>query len=303
MKAIILILALFLGINMVYAQSWEEDYYLNFDQPEYLDHVSFDTVNFPGNSWQIGQPQKNIFNQALSFPNVMVTDTTNPYPINDTSVFVIKNLGTQGVMYGLEVLQGFYYVNSDSLNDYGLFEFSPDNGATWIDLINDTSNLPNISWWSERPVLTGNSNGWIYFEVMLMDIGSAFQTGFGDTIIYRFSFISDNIPEESDGLMYDNFNFYEFIEGISEIRFKSVKTSISPNPSSSYFRIDFENPYNDSFQLNIYDENSKLMMSNDNVTGHSTGFKAAILTPGIYFYKLTNNNRHERGWGKFVVSR
>lgn len=301
MKTIILTLALLLIIAMANSQSWEEDYYLNFDQPEYLDHLSFDTVNFPGHSWQIGQPEKSIFNEALSIPNAMVTDTANPYPVNDTSVFLIKNLGTQGTMYGLEVLQGFYYVNSDSLNDYGLFEFSPDNGTTWIDLINDTSNLPNVSWWSERPVLTGNSNGWMYFEVMLMDIGSAFQIGFGDTIIYRFSFISDNIPEDLDGLMYDNFNFYEFIEGISEIRFKSIKTSIIPNPGKDLFRIDFENPYNDSFQLNIYDAGSHLMSTNDHVSGTFTTFTAQTLSPGVYFYKLTNNNRHERGWGKFVV--
>jgi hypothetical protein len=258
-------------------------------------------VNYPGRSWQMGPPQKNIFHQAMSYPNVMVTDTLDTYPANDTSVFIIKNLGTQGAMYGVEVLQGMYYVNSDSLDDFGLIEFSPDNGLNWIDLVNDTSSLPNISWWSEKPVLTGNSNGWMYFEVMLMDIGSAFRMNFGDTIRYRFSFISDNLPEELDGLMYDSFQFYEFVEGISEIRFKSVKSTISPNPGIALFRIDFENPYNDSFQLNIYDENSRLIYNDDNIEGVFTEYNAKGLSSGIYFYKLTNNKRHERSWGKFIV--
>jgi hypothetical protein len=301
MKKTLFFLTFCLNLGIAMAQSWDDDYILNFDQPQYLFHLKIDTLNYPGRSWQMGPPQKDIFNESFSYPNVMVTDTLDPYPVNDTSVFIIKNLGTQGVMYGIEVLQGFYYVNSDSLNDYGLIEFSPDNGLNWIDLVNDTSSLPNISWWSEKPVLTGNSNGWIYFEVMLMDIGSAFRMNFGDTIRYRFSFISDNVPEELDGLMYDSFMFYEFIEGISEIRFKSIKSTISPNPGKDLFRIDFENPYNDSFQLNIYDEKSRLMYSNDNVKGVFAEFNAKGLSSGIYFYKLTNNIRHERSWGKFVV--
>ena len=45
------------------------------------------------------------------------------------------------------ILSGEYYVNSDSLTDFGLIEFSPDNGTTWIDLINDTT-YANDLWWN-----------------------------------------------------------------------------------------------------------------------------------------------------------
>ena len=47
--------------------------------------------------WQIGPPNKEVhFKSASTVPNVIVTDTINPYPINDTSRFQIKILNEWG---------------------------------------------------------------------------------------------------------------------------------------------------------------------------------------------------------------
>ena len=62
-----------------------------------------------------------------------------------------------GDFYGMKMLTGNYLVKSDSLKDYGKIEFSPDNGSTWIDIINDTAYSSSISWYSAKPILTGNS--------------------------------------------------------------------------------------------------------------------------------------------------
>lgn len=61
------------------------------------------------------------------------------------------------------ILSGQYFVNSDTLTDFGIIEMSPDNGNTWIDLINDTINAYAIQWNVTKPTLTGNSNGWLNF--------------------------------------------------------------------------------------------------------------------------------------------
>lgn len=302
MKKAFTLLLICLNFSLVYSQNWEEDYCINFEQPQFLDHLYIDIAGFPGNLWQVGPPQKTTFNYANSEPNVIVTDTLNFYPPDNTSGFIIKNLASSGFIYGLEFFSGFYFVQADSVNDYGLMEFSPDNGVSWIDLINDTAYHININWTTPKPVLTGNSNGWKYFEVMMMDIGSVFNIQYGDTLLFRFTFSSDNAPENLDGLMYDNFCFYQMIEGISEIHFKPVATSIYPNPSSSNFTIKFKNPSDDPFQLNVYNSRSKLMFSKEGVTGTTVEFSKANLPAGIYFYKLTNSNKNERGWGKFIVS-
>lgn len=300
MKKAFTLLLICLNFSLAYSQYWDEDYCINFEQEQFLNHVFIEAT--PGNIWQVGPPQKTTFNYAYSEPNVIVTDTVNFYPPDNSSRFIIKNLATSGFIYGLEFFSGAFYVQSDSLNDYGLMEFSPDNGTSWIDMINDTAYSLTFNWGGHRPVLTGNSNGWEFFEVMMMDIGSVFNIQEGDTLLFRFTFSSDNIPENMDGLMYDNICFFQMIEGISEIHFKPVETSIYPNPSSSNFTIKFKNPRNDPFQLNVYNARSKLMFSKEGVKGTTVGFGKENLPAGIYFYKLTNSNKNERGWGKFIVT-
>jgi len=273
---------------------------VNFEEPEFTEAVIIDTVSYPDNIWQFGQPQKPGFGNAYSAPNVIITDTVEPYPVNNSSYFTIVNVVEYGFYYGLVTFNGYYNVQSDSLNDFGSFEFSPDNGSTWINLFSDTLYQANFQW-IVKPVLTGNSYQWKYFELFLADIGSIFPLQIGDTVLYRFSFISDSNPEELGGLMFDNICFYEFIEGISETRFRPVNTSIFPNPSKDYFTINFENPRSDFFELAVYDEQSQKAIIKENVSGKSIFLDAASLKPGIYFYKLTNNNLKERGWGKMVV--
>jgi len=154
------LLLICLNLSMVHSQSWGDNYCLFFDNGDNLDHLFIDTVNYPENIWQIGRPQKTVFNEAQSLPNVMITDTLNSYPVNNSSIFIIKDIVSYGMMEGIENLTGYFNVQSDSLNDYGKIEFSPDKGITWYDLIADTVNRTNWKWISSEPVLTGNSGGW-----------------------------------------------------------------------------------------------------------------------------------------------
>ena len=301
MKKAFILIIICLNISLSYSQEWYDAFCLNFEEPQFFSQLFIE--NSPDNTWQVGPPHKITFDEAKSAPNVIVTDTANPYSPDNTSVFSIKTLAQDGLIFGLDVFYGYYYVQADSLNDYGTMEFSPDNVATWVDMINDTAYNYNFEWFSPKPVLTGNSGGWKYFEVLMVDIGSVFNIEYGDTVIFRYSFKSDSVAENSDGLMYDNLCFYPFIEGISEIHFKPLETSIYPNPSSSNFTIKFKNPRDDSFQLNVYNAKSKLMFSKEGVKRTTVGFGTENLPAGIYFYKLTNSNRNERGWGKFIVTK
>ena len=133
--------------TLTFAQ-WEDNYYtITFEDPSMFFHINIDTINHPNNSWHIGPPTKTVFTSANSLPNVIVTDLDNSYPPSDTSVFIIKNVADGG---GFEwphtaILAGYYYVNSDTLTDFGSIEFSPDNGITWIDMINDTVLIDSTS--------------------------------------------------------------------------------------------------------------------------------------------------------------
>ncbi len=71
----------------------------NFDNgitpPNYW--LWIDTVSNPNNIWQIGSPQKTVISSAHSAPNVIITDTVNTYPPNNTSVFIIGHLAQVGM--------------------------------------------------------------------------------------------------------------------------------------------------------------------------------------------------------------
>lgn len=288
-------------VGLVSGQEICENYCLDFENSYCLDHLIIESIAYPGNLWQIGKPQKILFDSAYSQPNAIVTDTIQFYPVNNHSAFTIWNPATMGDIYGLRGVSGWYQVQTDSLKDYGMIEFSPDMGETWIDIINDTLYNTTFNWFTDPPTLTGNSDGWVHFEVLLTDIGSAFDIQLGDTLLMRFSFISDENEDNRGGLMYDNLCYTQFVEGITETRFKTIRSKISPNPVLHNFKIEFENPGSQPFQLNVYDIHSKLMMSKENIFENQVKLDALRLKPGTYIYKLTNQQVHERSWGKFVV--
>ncbi|HEY9115814.1 MAG TPA: T9SS type A sorting domain-containing protein, partial [Bacteroidales bacterium] len=275
----LIVLLIVLPVYFLFNQLHSQEFYLDFDYPYGMEHVQIDTSN-AGNLWQIGPPQKAGFNTALSQPNVMITDTINPYPADNYSVFTIWDIIDEGYYFGLKTFRGAYKVQSDSLHDFGMMEFSHDMGSSWIDMINDTVFMSTFIWFTPKPVLTGTSGSWEYFELTLADIASAFNLQIGDTVLYRFSFRSDANADTLAGLMYDNFSFGSWVEGISETRFKSIESKIYPNPSNSAFTIAFSNPKSASFQLSVYDINSKLIFSTNNILGNDISFDASEFVPG-----------------------
>jgi len=299
MKKIIFIFIWF-GINAVYAQENSTCYCYYFDTT-CISHIQIDTNST--NIWQIGLPQKNSFTTLWgdTMSKAIITDTLNPYPVNNHSSFTIWNVVGMGDYYGLKILSGLYMVETDSLNDFGSIEFSPDMGNTWVDIVNDTTYCANLTWYSNKPILTGNSNEWKCLDVLLADLGSLFNIQMGDTLLYRFSFTSDSIYDNLGGLMFDNICFFDFVEGVTEVRFDNIKSKIYPNPSNNLFTIDFENPYFEEFNLSIYDRNSKLVHSESNISGNTITINAQSFVKGEYFYKLTSQINNKRTWGKFIT--
>jgi hypothetical protein len=300
MKKIILLL-LMLNVHFIYSQTPCDNYCLNFEDTLCLSTIVIDTATVQNNLWQIGRSYKPYFDSAQSPKNVIITDSINPYPVNNHSVFISRNMATMGDVYGFRMFTGAFNVQTDSLHDYGMMEFSPDNGATWVDMINDT--VYNVFvWYSQKPILTGKSPGWKYFDVLLADIGSVFNIQMGDTLLFRFTFVSDNIAENLGGLMYDDFCFFDFVEGISEVQFKPIKSKIYPNPSIRNFMIEFENPLNKIFELAVYDIHSKLILKKENIPDNKIGIDTNSFKSGTYIYKITNLKAQKRCWGKFIVA-
>lgn len=296
-STLLLIIVSITGYSQYYG-----DYNINFEDTSQFFRLEIDTISNPNNIWQIGEPQKTIFTSAYSVPNAIVTDTINVYPDNDTSRFVIKHVADGGFeMPHTVILGGKYQVDSDSLTDFGIIEFSPDNGITWIDLLTDTiyQNQGCYEWWGPEPILTGTSNGWTNFYVWLADFGPVFDIQFGDTIQYRFTFISDSIQTNRDGLIYDDFHFEDWMEGIQKIK-NDFNSKVFPNPTSDKITVEFKNPSNAIHELTILSSSGQNIISKKYSDQNLITFDLKNMTRGIYYYKLKNQNNGQVSIGKIM---
>lgn len=221
---------------------------IDFENNVCIEHLYIDTIDNPNNIWQIGPPQKPVLSIPVSEENVIITDVVDPYPTSDTSSFIISKLAAGGITgpgwVGTEFfLSGYYNINSDSLNDYGTIEFSADNGVTWLDLMNFDPYGQYVYWYDDnggnsKPTLTGNSNGWEYFMVDIYNLSDMFNIEYEDTLQFKFTFISDSIQNNLDGLMFDNLDIHDFFSDVPDMNSLN-EFLVSPNPVSDILNIQF----------------------------------------------------------------
>jgi hypothetical protein len=251
---------------------------INFEDSSYtnpsLDFSFYIDTTDTNNIWQIGQPQKNVFNQAWSTPNAIVTNLMNTYPTNDTSAFYVKYF-----VYNTGNINGRYWCNTDSLNDYGLIELSNDNGQTWINLLNDSLSVAH----SSLPTLTGNSGGWDFFSISFEHLLPNPSNG-GDSVLVmlRLSFISDSIDTQHDGLMFDNLQFYILLNTENLYELNNLK--VFPNPTSDILNFQFDEPIEDG-EIRIYSSIGQLM-KNQNIKNTDVRFDVSDWNSGMYFYGI-----------------
>lgn len=282
MRKLITILTVLMLSNTTFAQ-W--DYFIDFDSPDSQNnHIIIDTVSNPDNIWQIGVPSKTVFDSAYSLTHAIVTDTLNAYPVNDTSSFILKHI-RPGELGGNESLQlNFWFkFNSDSLTDFGMVEASIDNGITWINLLTEDTTY-YLQWLEPKPILTGNSNSWQHFALELSML--TYELGYSDTLLYKFTFISDNIQTNKDGWMIDDFQLNDWWEGIDEYE-NSDKINIYPNPSNGNVTIESSIINLRDLRLEIYNEIGILVLNNE----LNSNNLRLDLPNGMYFIKLIDDKK------------
>ncbi len=254
---------------------WE----ITFEDPSPVERIFIDTASNPNNVWQIGIPHKTMFNSAHSPTHAIMTDTLNPYPVNDTSRFVITHV-RQGPWGGNEsLLLDFYFkINTDSLSDYGTVEASIDHGASWINLMTQDS-VYGFAWLAQKPVLTGTKTSWTHYSEELSPL--TYAVGYSDTLLFRFTFISDNIQTNKEGWIIDDFLFHDYWEGINEVQNDNL-ISVSPDPASNYILVS-ANKFSSSQRVQIFNFTGQVLYNNSNFKGEKIDIHS--VPDGIYLIK------------------
>jgi len=256
MQRIITILVVLLSFNAHAQYYWQENFEAPYDN--FRDRFVRDTAGNPNNLWHIGKPQKAVFDSAYSPDNVMVTDTVNPYPGHDTSVFNLLHTYSFG---NSTFMMRFYYKLDKDAGTLAKLEISGDRGLNWIEPLTEDSTYM-FYWGGPKPRFDTSVLNWTKFELYMDDWVHAYPGGpiafphyrTSDTILFRFTFASGNVVIPHDGWMLDNFAIEDYItEGyVTEVR-EDDMVKVYPNPSDGRIHIHRVGAADDKGEISVYE--------------------------------------------------
>lgn len=195
-----------------------------------------------GNVWQIGAPQKIIFNRASTVPNALVTDTLNNYPPNNTSSFIFQ-FPLQPFFFNIIAIQWMQKLDFDSA-DGGIIEYSIDHGNSWMNIAGDPHVYNFYGFQNPQnfdTIFTGESgftkrdtswkNIWLCFD-------GWYLSSVTDTAYFRFTMKSDSIDNGNEGWMIDNIWAAETIIHTIKKNELTDYVRIFPSPTNGIINIE-----------------------------------------------------------------
>lgn len=307
MKKIIL----FLNLVISYSVQSQHTTLIDFETPT-ID-ISIDTSN-PNNIWQIGKPQKSVFDTAYSGMNAIVTDTINPYPPQNISQFVVS----VDLYAGPGPIVSFYHkMDTRSNRDGGYIEISEDS-INWYLLSdsinsNDWNSYHNNNYMLFAPDFAYNYyrkdslqkdtlyNGHLGFsgtfgwtEVKLYFRCMALKRPFQNWL--RFTFVSDTGLINQDGWMIDSFTVQNGGTPCTWINDENIRYTISPNPATATLHLAIEQ--HGQYEVVFYNLMGQKMYSQP-IANDAEIIDVRDWMKGIYFYQLLENGK-QVGSGKVL---
>jgi len=241
-KFLLLFVLPVLCFNNVKAQTFYQQYFDGADTSA-SNSVLIEILPDSTNIWQVGKPNKTIFNGAATVPNAIVTDTINFYPVNNTSSFKATIITSWFTPWGIFALQWKQKLDMDQNTDGALIEFSYDNGATWYNAFNNPyvynfygfqpSNQDTLP--GGQACFSGTDTTW---RDIWLCMDKSWMSSMGDTIDFRFTLQTDSIHNNKEGWLIDNMLAHiTWVHTVGEI--KSDKYfNVYPNPANDLIHID-----------------------------------------------------------------
>lgn len=240
MKHILFILLIFM-VKINYGQ----DIIINFDDRELFDKSNYTPIdaniilnkNDTNNIWQVGVPQKTLFDSAASLPIALMTDTINFYPSNNESEFVL-------VFYErvhsirIRAIRWMQKIDMEDSTTYAKVLISFDKGITFESVFNN-SNVYNFFGYDPNSVgvLPDSSKAFVGVDTNWRDVWLCINGIYDDSIMVKYVFHSDSVINNHEGWMVDNFRIgYTFQHTINEIE-ANKNLVIYPNPTADMLSI------------------------------------------------------------------
>ncbi|MBL7940677.1 MAG: T9SS type A sorting domain-containing protein [Flavobacteriales bacterium] len=265
-------------------------------------HINFDPVADRGmdsldGCWQIGPPQKPVFNAALTAPNALVTDTLQPYPVGGTS-YAEFSVPVYSFGDGVEITFS-QRINVDPGEAYGWVEyfdaaFTNDRVKTdpwqgwytgYIDWTGDGLDTDSAL------VFTGTNNGWggatLTWQCLAVLQGPQNRDDLPDSMRFRFAFQSRANTNGADGWMIDDLLVTNKGCSGSVAEFPHANLSVSPSPTTDRVVLELTNVPPGFVKLELFRADGALVVQ-ETMRNLRHVMDLAALPDGIYLLRVTN---------------
>lgn len=192
-------------------------------------------------TWEIGVPSKIRFNTAFTQPKAILTDSLNPYPINDSSSFEVP-IPINWFSNGILAIEWVQSLDLEEDKDFGFVEFRASDTAAWSNIF-DNNYVYNVFGFDSANVkqqngkwgftgLSDRDNVWV-----CLDLSWLWQISPNDTVFFRFQVVTDSLNSQQDGWMLDNLSAHlTAFHTINENKTENF-LNVNPNPSNGVLNI------------------------------------------------------------------
>lgn len=267
-------------------------------------HITFDpgadrTMDGLNGCWQIGDPDKTVFDSAYSAPNALVTDTVLPYPVGATSY---AEFSAPINFFGEEVQVSFRHrLEVDSGEAYGWVEYF-DAGFTqsWVKTDPWQSWMGSFIEWSgdgldtdSALIFTGTNNGWgevlLSWRCLTVLQGPNDRASLPDSMRFRFAFQALANTNDHDGWMIDELVVTNngCIGGMAER--SALQLSVSPNPAGERAVLELTSAPTSPMTLEVFRADGAVMRR-EPVRGMRHHMDLAGLPDGPYLVRITGEH-------------
>jgi hypothetical protein len=296
MKKLHNIIAFFLVVSScdLIAQ-WGNTQYFDGADSSYSNSIFVYQESAINNIWQVGAPQKIVFDGASTLPNALITDTVNNYPPNNTSSVYFYTVPY--VSWGVLGIQWKQKLDMEKKHAGGIVEFSTDYGVSWQNAFNDPHvyNFFGYEMENQDTLLTGDyafsgtdtnwKDVWLCYDMSWLG-------GTADSIAVRFTFKSDSADTGHEGWMIDNLNTHVTIaHPVKEVT-NSDYFNIYPNPAGKVINIELKaiDEFHIIEHMELRNSEGKLMQKWQNIPVRYW-IDTSKLPSGVYYLSIKTNIR------------
>jgi len=267
---------------------------------DFDNNINFDiTIN--DTLWQVGQPEKELFNKAIFEQNSLITSLVNNYPINSNASFDFGFHPMEVDNMNFFILEWYQRMDVEEGVDGYLIELDYSDGNGWINLFEDEIYHAKPIWDLEGEVdtlYTGQKG------VSKNSTDSNHHCGIGweisnlegvEFIKFRFTFVSDTNDTQQEGVMFDR--FYAEQDWVCSNEYPNsnrIHFKITPNPATNQIRVLMDVLLSNATIVLYNMVGRKLIEKNLTPTSNSYPLDIASLPNGVYFLELISHKKRSR---------